>query len=72
MTPTPTVDDASHCPLCGQANECAMETQRATGMQQPPCWCTQVDFSRELLERVPAQARGRACICRACAELSRR
>jgi len=56
------------CPLCGQPNRCAMEVQRETGVQQPPCWCTQVDFSRELLAGLPAEAQGVACICRACAE----
>ncbi|HZY16810.1 MAG TPA: cysteine-rich CWC family protein [Ramlibacter sp.] len=59
--------DAGACPLCGQANACAMELQRTTGVDQPPCWCTQLDFTTELLARVPAQARNRACICPACA-----
>ncbi len=60
--------DPRLCPLCGQANACAMELQRATGQPQGPCWCTQVGFSAELLARVPAQARRAACICRRCAE----
>lgn len=59
--------DASACPLCGQANRCAMEAQRETGVPQPPCWCTQVDFSAELLARIPDSARRKACICQACA-----
>lgn len=58
---------ATRCPLCGQVNQCAMEIERTSGVRQPPCWCTQVDFNRELLERLPAQARGLACICAACA-----
>jgi hypothetical protein len=44
-----------------------MERARTSGEAQPPCWCTQVDFSAELLARVPAQAQGLACICPACA-----
>jgi hypothetical protein len=44
-----------------------MELERETGQAQPPCWCTQVDFQREVLSRVPAEARGRACICNSCA-----
>jgi hypothetical protein len=44
-----------------------MEVESATGLKQPPCWCTQVDFNRNLLERLPAEARGLACICQACA-----
>jgi hypothetical protein len=59
---------AVRCPLCGQPNRCAMEVQRETGQQQPPCWCTQVDFSPRLLAAVPAQAKGQACICEACAK----
>ena len=44
-----------------------MEAARATGQAQPPCWCTQVDFNRAALARIPDNARGLACICRACA-----
>ena len=65
-TPAPTVD-ATRCPLCGQANVCAMEAERATGQPQPDCWCTQVVFDDALLDSLPAQALGLACICSACA-----
>jgi hypothetical protein len=44
-----------------------MEVQRETGVAQGPCWCTKVDFSTELLARVPQQAKRLACICPACA-----
>jgi hypothetical protein len=53
--------------LCGRGNDCAQERERATGVPQGPCWCTQVDFGAELLARVPAQAKDRACICPQCA-----
>jgi len=46
-----------------------MELERLTGLKQPPCWCTSVDFGAELLTSVPQEAKGRACIC---AECSRR
>ncbi len=59
--------DPTLCPLCGQANRCAMEVERETGLAQPPCWCMQADFTEELLSRVPAAARRTACICAACA-----
>ncbi|HSH89211.1 MAG TPA: cysteine-rich CWC family protein [Ramlibacter sp.] len=59
---------ATRCPLCGRENQCAMEIERATGVQQPPCWCMEVDFTAELLATLPPQARGIACICRACAQ----
>lgn len=59
---------ASTCPLCGQENQCALEIERATGLKQGPCWCTQVDFSADLLARVPQPAQRQACICAACAK----
>ena len=71
--PAATLDadiDATRCPLCGRSNRCAMEVQRETGQAQPPCWCTQAAFSRELLARVPEALRGQACICAACAAQS--
>lgn len=62
--PTP---DPVLCPLCGQANRCAMEVERESGIRQPPCWCTQASFSEELLARIPPASRNKACICAACA-----
>lgn len=56
------------CPLCGQVNQCAMEVERATGVKQPPCWCTEASFDAVLLSSIPAQARDIACICAACAQ----
>jgi hypothetical protein len=47
-----------------------MEAEKATGQPQPDCWCTQVDFSSDLLAQVPQAARGRSCICAACAALA--
>jgi hypothetical protein len=55
------------CPLCGQVNQCAMEVERETGVKQGPCWCTQATFAADLLEKIPQEARGKACICAACA-----
>ena len=58
--------DPTRCPLCGGANVCAMEIERETGVAQPPCWCMSADFSDDLRARVPADARGLACICANC------
>jgi hypothetical protein len=58
--------DPTRCPLCGGDNRCAMERQKATGQAQPPCWCVSQTFSAELLERLPAEAQGKACICGNC------
>ncbi|HQY75456.1 MAG TPA: cysteine-rich CWC family protein [Rhodoferax sp.] len=68
MTPSaPIFIDPCLCPLCGQSNQCANEIERATGIPQPPCWCTQATFDSALLERVPSEAKGKACVCPACA-----
>jgi hypothetical protein len=58
---------ASACPLCGQANACAMEAERRTGIAQPPCWCLSAAFDARALERIPEASRGVACICERCA-----
>lgn len=44
-----------------------MEIARSSGLEQGPCWCTQVRFSPALLARVPLAARDLACVCAACA-----
>jgi hypothetical protein len=53
------------CPLCGGPNGCA---PAVAGRFDVACWCTEVRFSPEALARVPAEQRGRACLCRRCAE----
>jgi hypothetical protein len=62
-----TQPNPSACPLCGGANACAMEVQRATGKAQPPCWCTRATFTPALLASVPEASRRKACICAGCA-----
>lgn len=64
--PAPPTDTAAQCPLCGGDNRCAMEIERATGQPQAACWCVAEAFPPELLARLPASARGQACICARC------
>ncbi|WP_083944587.1 MULTISPECIES: cysteine-rich CWC family protein [unclassified Variovorax] len=59
--------DASRCPVCGEANRCAIELERETGQPQGTCWCMRSGISPEALARVPDEARGQACICARCA-----
>jgi hypothetical protein len=59
----PAVDPA-RCPLCGAENLCAM----AADPEAIHCWCFDVTVANEALERVPAEARGVACVCAACAK----
>ena len=67
MSPATTIIDATRCPLCGGDNRCAIEIERETGEAQPPCWCMSAGgFSSSLLNSIPADARGQACICARC------
>jgi hypothetical protein len=59
---------ADRCPLCGGGNACAIAAGSDPGS---PCWCVAAAFDAELLARVPLGARGRACICAACAAASK-
>lgn len=53
------------CPICRQPNGCAMAGDGSSGSD---CWCRQVAFPAAVLAAVPDEAKGRACICRRCAE----
>ena len=53
--------DTRACPLCGGDNACGM----AAGKED--CWCFHAEIPAEVLDRVPAEARGAACVCRGCA-----
>lgn len=63
----PTPFNPSLCPLCGQANQCAMELERSTGQPQPPCWCTTQTVAPQALAQLPPEAVNRACLCPRCA-----
>ncbi|MGD1066040.1 MAG: cysteine-rich CWC family protein [Vulcanimicrobiaceae bacterium] len=49
------------CPLCDGDNACGA----AAG--EPTCWCFTERIPPDVLERIPPEARGRVCVCRACA-----
>ncbi|EKO3451146.1 cysteine-rich CWC family protein [Vibrio fluvialis] len=54
------------CPLCGNGNACV---NLSTGDVTKSCWCNDpnITFSQELLDRVPKDAKRKACICKTCA-----
>nr|WP_239618554.1 cysteine-rich CWC family protein [Cohnella mopanensis] len=54
----------SRCPLCGEDNHCG----NLAGLPHGACWCSQIEFPREILKRIPDEQRGKACVCRACVE----
>lgn len=56
--------DATRCPLCGQPNQCGQCDPQAT---QHPCWCFTTEITAETRKRIPATARGKACVCARCA-----
>ena len=58
--------DPKLCPLCGKPNKC----ERVVCEAAENCWCAKVIFSQELLDRVPEEAKRKACICRECVERS--
>jgi hypothetical protein len=51
----------STCPFCRKPNRCEAD-------EPTPCWCNEVDVPQELLDLLPAYAKGKVCICRACIE----
>ncbi|OXR99284.1 cysteine-rich CWC family protein [Shewanella algae] len=51
---------AALCPICRQANQCAM----AAGTDPALCWCMQADFS--YLELALRNIPKHSCICRHC------
>ncbi len=53
------------CPLCGETNECQL---CSPATYKGPGWCLSAEMPDELLARVPAHSRNRACICRRCVE----
>ncbi len=54
---------ATHCPLCGQPNDCQLCTVAA---YKGACWCAQVEIPELLLAQVPPDLLNKNCICRAC------
>ena len=54
----------SVCPICGGPNGCGAARGESS------CWCESAIVPAEVLERVPVEARGRACVCPECAGVS--
>jgi hypothetical protein len=61
IIPTSTGIDPQRCPVCGHPNECAMVAGKGV------CWCFNERISPEVMERIPQEARGIACLCSECA-----
>ncbi|MFT5591946.1 MAG: hypothetical protein ACI8SR_000301 [Oceanicoccus sp.] len=55
------------CPLCQQKNRCVNLGDKDTNKN---CWCNHPDikFPKALLDQVPEEKKGKACICQQCAQ----
>lgn len=59
------MSDAERCPRCGQPNHCA---QAGRAQAVTDCWCFHTPIPRQLLEELPAEQRGKSCLCPNCAQ----
>ncbi|MBB6674855.1 cysteine-rich CWC family protein [Cohnella nanjingensis] len=55
--------DPAICPVCGGDNGCAL----LAGQPIEQCWCMRTRIPKEVLSAIPAERRGKACVCQACA-----
>jgi hypothetical protein len=63
--PPPLLPLPAHtCPLCGGPNGCA---PAACGRFDVDCWCSRARIPADVLARIPAEQRNRACVCARCA-----
>lgn len=45
------------CPICGKDNNCK---------HNKDCWCTKVTVPKGLIDLIPKEKRGTACVCKEC------
>ena len=53
--------DPTRCPLCGGPNDCGVAAGKGV------CWCFSATVRSDVIERVPEELRGAACVCSTCA-----
>ncbi|NOR51110.1 MAG: hypothetical protein GQ470_00680 [Gammaproteobacteria bacterium] len=49
----------SICPFCGNKNKCMAQSDK-------PCWCSDVNVPKRLIELVPPDLKRKSCICLDC------
>lgn len=49
--------DQTKCPICGNDNNCKHNKE---------CWCHNVTIPNGLLDMIPEDKKGKACICKSC------
>ena len=55
--------DPTRCPICHEPNICAMEKAKASGTKPEHYWCMDAVFTPAVMDLVPDQAKGKACVC---------
>ncbi|EQB86736.1 hypothetical protein J2Z44_000317 [Clostridium punense] len=48
------------CPICGKDNNCQHGNK--------DCWCNTIVVPKHVIDMVPEDKKGKACICRDCIE----
>ena len=66
--PTDAPLDLQICPLCGDANSCAMATSSTDDQTPLDCWCMTVKFDAMTLAKIPNSLQNKVCICKLCAQ----
>lgn len=54
--------DNATCPICGKSNNCAL----AEGRNPKDCWCMNVEFPKEVFDKIPKDKKDKACVCQSC------
>ncbi len=52
--------DEKICPLCNKPNGCDGSSDK--------CWCYSVEIPKKILDKIPEEKRGKACVCKDCIE----
>jgi len=48
------------CPICGKDNNCQHG--------EASCWCNDIEIPKYIIDMVPSDKKGKACICKTCIE----
>ena len=59
--------DPTRCPICHEPNVCAMEKAKLTDTKPERCWCFDAVFTPAVMDLVPDESKGKACVCAKCA-----
>lgn len=58
------MNDNQHCPACGALNQCSLADPRSATQA---CWCYSAHIDPAVIQALPAELRGKACLCPRCA-----